>query len=173
MTNITKLRSFQYRLLHRSLTTNMQLQHWNIKPTAKCTFCETEDETVLHLFLFCLHVTRLWMEIENFIMEFSKYPIHFNTDTVLWNRLIHSPIGHVKNVICLITKHYIYKQRCLNKKPNVTECKQYVRTIENNEKYYTVKNNKLAIHRRKWRPDQRVENMYNIDQYINEYLCRI
>ena len=173
-TNITKLRSFQYRLLHRSLVTNIKLHKWKIINSELCSFCQREPETLLHMLIYCKHVQELWIKMEQFMLEFSNDPINFNVDTVIWNRIIHTPIGHVKNLICLVTKQFIYKQRCLKKKLNWQECAQYVRTIERNEKYYAVKNDNLFKHERKWRPNNKNNiDSSNIDGYIAEYLIKI
>ena len=152
VTNITKMRSFQYRLLQRSLITNVQLHQWNISDNDKCSFCNESQESVLHLMLFCPKVQQLWLGIEQYMQQFSKDKIHFATDTVIMNRLIYHPIGHVKNAICLFTKYYIYKQRCLKKELSLNQCKSYIKQIENNEKYYAVKNNRISKHIRKWYP---------------------
>ena len=46
VTNVTKCRNFQYRLLQRGLVTNIQLEKWNILPSANCTFCHKVPETI-------------------------------------------------------------------------------------------------------------------------------
>ena len=45
LTNIAKYRSFQYRLLQRSIVTNIQLRKWNIIPDDICSFCKEQQET--------------------------------------------------------------------------------------------------------------------------------
>ena len=44
VTNVTKYRSFQYRLLQRGLVTNIQLYKWDIVEDNLCTFCHQEVE---------------------------------------------------------------------------------------------------------------------------------
>ena len=56
--NIPKYRSFQYRLLHRAVVTNVQLCRWKIKSTNMCTFCAEDQETLLHLFINCKEVKK-------------------------------------------------------------------------------------------------------------------
>ena len=171
-TNITKLRSFQYRLLQRSLITNVQLNKWNIKSTDKCTFCQRESETVLHLLIYCPVVAELWVNMELFMNTYNKDPIHFAVDTVLTNRLIYQPVGHIKNAICLMVKYFIYRQRCFNQLPNIHQCKQYIWSIENNEKYYAIKNNNLQKHLKKWSRNQddnnSIVNEFNLNQSAQE-----
>ena len=42
----TKLRDFQYRLLHNLLPTNRDLVRWKIKDSFLCTFCHLHEETI-------------------------------------------------------------------------------------------------------------------------------
>ena len=126
MTNITKYHSFQYRLLQNAVVTNTHLQRWGMFPHNRCTFCHEQPETYNHLFIFCKYVQELWMQVEIFMNEFSMDQINFQLLTVYWNKLIAAPIGHIKNFICLVTKQYIYKQRCLNKVPRIRELRNIV-----------------------------------------------
>ena len=106
VTNIVKYRSFQYWLLQRSLTTNIQLCRYQIKNTDLCSFCNKEKRSVLHLFIYCDTVKPFWIKVEKLMYEFDETPIHFGVDTVLCNRVI-DEAGHIKNFICLLAKQYI------------------------------------------------------------------
>ena len=56
ITQDSKLRNFQYRLLNRITTTNKFLKLRNVVDTDKCTFCMIYVETLVHLFYECNHV---------------------------------------------------------------------------------------------------------------------
>ena len=174
VTNVPKLRSFQYRLWHRAVITNVHLYRWGKISNNLCSFCQKNAETYVHLFITCSEVRKIWLEMEIFMEAFSKAKIHFDVDTVMVNRLIDSPKGHIKNFICLVIKQYIYRQRCLGKTLSSEELKYYILSIANTEKYIATKNNKLAKHERKWFPDKgdkivstSVDQTY-IQQYIHE-----
>ena len=161
VTNVTKLRSFQYRLIQRALVTNIQLKKWKIKDSDSCSFCNQGVESIVHLFIYCPSVANLWIKIEEFMNKYSKEKIHFSVDTVFFNKFI-SSAGHIKNAICLITKFFIYQQKCLGNELRPKVCEQYIRTIESYERYYAIKQNRLHKHLRKWYPEtaktQQVEN---------------
>ena len=53
VTNIPKFRSFQYRLLTRVIITNVHLEHWGLKPSNMCSFCEMHKKSYVHLFIYC------------------------------------------------------------------------------------------------------------------------
>ena len=171
VTNIPRYRSFQYRLLSRAIITNVHLKHWNLLQTNDCSFCNKEKESYLHLFVYCEKVQPLWIEVEQFINIYSKDQINFNEYTVINNLFIEKKPGHVKNLVCLIVKQYIYRQRCLHKQLNFRELKAHIVNIENSEKYIAIKNSRLYKHWQKWRPDSIQSLSHQIaDQMIREYI---
>ena len=59
VTNIPKYRSFQYRLLHRAIVTNVQLHYYKLTNSDQCSFCHMQRETYSHLFIQCKKVIEL------------------------------------------------------------------------------------------------------------------
>ena len=51
VTNITKYRNYQYRLLASSLPANDRLFHWGIKSSQSCEWCGFAKQTLFHLFV--------------------------------------------------------------------------------------------------------------------------
>ena len=130
----------------------------------KCTFCEEETESVIHLFVYCPKVAQLWVQMEENMNKFSLDQINFSVDSVLWNRLVLQPIGHIKNFMCLVIKQYIYRQWCNRKPLNHHECLSYINPIERYEKYYAIKRNVLAKHNKKWFPNRLKINNTNCNE---------
>ena len=60
VTNITKYRDFQYRLLINLIYANDQLFHWGKKDSQRCEYCPEPKQTLLHLLWECPHAQRLW-----------------------------------------------------------------------------------------------------------------
>ena len=52
-TSTSKLRSFQYRIFHRTIGTNVLLKKMGIKDHDDCFFCDCNPKTIEHLFWFC------------------------------------------------------------------------------------------------------------------------
>ena len=151
ITNVPKYRSFQYRLVQNALITNEKLFQWKIIDTPNCQFCDKEVETYLHLFVYCKNVQPFWVKVEEFMHTFNKDAIIFSEYNIFWNRFVKEPKTHIKNVICLLAKQYIYRQRCWKKQLNIKEFIAIVFKIKNYEKYYAIMNSKLSKHQRKWR----------------------
>ena len=147
-TNVPKYRSFQYRLLNRAIITNIQLEKSKITTSSLCDKCKLSRETLSHLFVECPKIVDFWTEVTRFMKLFGTTP-NFTTKTVLFNTGV-EPAGHVKNAICLLAKHYLYRQRCLKQNVHFNEFKAMVEKIKNFEHYYAIKNNKLTKHNKKW-----------------------
>ena len=152
--NLTKLRSFQFRLLHRAIITNVHMFKWKRREDDLCTFCKKSKETYSHLFVMCAVVQNLWLEVEHFMNKFNKEKINFNIDTVITNRLVDNP-RNIKNFICLMLKQFIYRHRCYQTIPMIQEFYHSVYKIKSIEKFVAVKNGKEHKHIKKWENKQK------------------
>ena len=174
-TNIPKYRSFQYRLMQRGLVTNIQLLKWKMKDNSNCSFCGKEPETLVHLFTQCQKVVELWEELISYIRNRYNITIHLDPKGIILNQLQSISKTHIANFMCLITKQYIYRQRCLNKELQFRALKAQIQSIEQVEKYIAVKNGKLNKHTMKWK-GKNVAQMHVLDQnssiqnYIDVYI---
>ena len=78
--------------------------------------------------------------------EISNEPIDFSVQNVLWNGLVSHDKYHVKNFICLLTKQYIYRQKCFKKPLSIQEFVNHVYRIRNIERYNALIQGKLKKH---------------------------
>ena len=65
----TALHSFQYKILNNVLVLNKKLYTFRITNTTLCCFCNTVEETTIHIFFDCVHVQCLW---ERLRMKFQN-----------------------------------------------------------------------------------------------------
>ena len=152
ITNVNKYRSFQFRLLHRGLLTNVILYKWNIVESPMCTYCQKEPETILHLFTGCSIIKGMWLEIKYFMNE--NYAVKMSSLeplSIIFNKVSANMLA---NFVCLLFKQYIYRQRCLQKDLSLHEFKSMVHKTENLEKYIAIKRNKINKHNNKWRKNE-------------------
>ena len=110
------------------------------------------------------------MDIEQRMNIYDNTPINFREDTVICNKLVINDTGNIKNMICLIVKQYIYRQRCLKKPLSAREVWSVIGTVENMEKYNAVKNNTLHKHLRKWYPSARINDSPQEKGIISEFV---
>ena len=170
LTNIPKLRSFQYKLAQRALVTNVQLFKWGLKSTAQCFFCNEYEESPLHLFVHCESAKNLWLRVETWMdQKFGEEPrINFQQDTVIFHKLTPS-WNSVKNFVCLLAKYYIYRQRCLGSNVVFEQFVKYCESFENIEKYYATKNGKLHKHLRKCK-SKTLHGDDELNDFIQQYV---
>ena len=71
-TKETKLRIFQFKLLHRRIATNSFLYKIEVKDTDKCFFCKSETECLIHLFWDYTIVNEFGNKIRSLIQEHIK-----------------------------------------------------------------------------------------------------
>ena len=58
ITQVTKCRDFQYRLLANAIFTNNRLYHWKITESNVCEYCNQCKQTPKHLLCTCIKGTR-------------------------------------------------------------------------------------------------------------------
>ena len=109
-----------------------------------------EPETLLHMFIKCEHVQNLWIKLEKYMERFDTSLINFSEDKVMFNMIMPARANHIKNFCCLVTKYYIYKQRCLKLKTNFKELITFIESFECLEKTYAITKNRLHYHFKKW-----------------------
>ena len=118
ITNNTKLRSFQFRLLHLSLITNVQLAKWHIISNESCYFCQQNAETVSHLLFECKIARNLREHIPVMLRNLKgnhEIPV-FTKENVLMNNTT-TKVVSLANFLILVMKQYLYACKCLKKTP--------------------------------------------------------
>ena len=170
VTNVTKYRSFQYRVLQRGLITNIQLAKWGIMENELCYFCRDDRETISHMLFLCPLVRHIWEDLQKYLMERGKCEIHMNVQNVITNSICTSR-AHIANFMCLVTKQYIYAQRCLKGGISFQGLKAKINQIENIEKYIAIKNGKLGVHQKKWSIERSSEQ--SGEEYVRQYITEL
>ena len=151
LSNVPKLRSFQYRIAQRSLVTNRQLAKWKLIDSSLCYYCGCHEETVKHLFVECEVAKQMWIQLEEklFPQINDSSAFHFSVDTIIFNRPVEQ-WKNVKNFLVLLGKYYVYRQRCLKQTVSFEGLSGYMETIKNMEKFYATMNNSLHKFQKKW-----------------------
>ena len=111
LTLSTKLNSFQYSLLCCVLTTKVHRHKWNNVILPYCSFCKETDETILHLFIQCKIVRKLWKGLIDWLYPFCYIQLDIDPFEILFNKYKDS-FAILVNTILLITKQYIYTHKC-------------------------------------------------------------
>jgi len=119
------LRTFQYKILHRVLPGNKLLFIYNIKNEPWCDHCNNVEETLEHLFHLCPIKLELWYRMAEWLSpEIDLYP-YINTENIILG--IYKEKKDLENSIILLTKRYIYTQKCNNEPINIIGLQNYIR----------------------------------------------
>ena len=153
ITKDTQLRWFQYRLVHRILATNTFLSKIGIKNDNKCTFCNNDPETLIHLFWNCETVATFWHDLTVWLVNECAHITNLNLtlpDIILG---IHNKqrSDEVLNFIILNAKSYIYNMKYNNSCPQIQNFKKYLFSYYETEKYIAYSNCQWNKFDNRWR----------------------
>ena len=116
-TKDTKLRTLQYKILHRRYATNEFLFKINIKDEDLCSFCKSETETLEHLFYSCNTIRTFQQDLIN---EFDQIITENSLEFFLMCSTAQSTAS---NFLIILQKYYIHTCRYLEKMPDIESFK--------------------------------------------------
>jgi len=154
-TTSTRLRSLGYRFLIRDVLTNTRLIHMGKAETVNCYLCNTEPETITHLYWNCQSTRRLWERLKLFILETMDILLELDPLVLLLGitrtRSDEGP-PDIIYLLALIVKSYIHYCKCKKIFPTEIGLISKIKYIKNIELSIAVKNGLRAElnHRRKW-----------------------
>jgi hypothetical protein len=142
---------FQYRILHRILTTNTFLHMIHYIDSDACSFCNIFPETIQHLFFECNMIYHLWEAIENWILGKTGINIHFSKDIVMFG-MINNEKSNFVNWLTINIKYYIYCMKILKKNVHFNAVKNILQNKFQVEKYIYYKNCNYETFDKQWTP---------------------
>ena len=80
----TKLREFQYKVLHRICYTNIMLFKFGLAVSLLCYFCNKELETLEHFFFYCSKVSTFWNELNILLKSKELISKNFHIQDILF-----------------------------------------------------------------------------------------
>ena len=150
-TIITRIRSFYFKLFHKSIGLNDFLHKIKRKDSPNCSLCNKEPETYSHLFIECPVVSSIWDELIKIIYNKTKSP------KLLCVSSFQKMFGYIDDkyvtYLFLLLKYFIYVCKFQNKPPNFDGYRLFIASNKKTEYCIAKKNNKLPAHFKKWRFD--------------------
>ena len=104
----TKLRSFQIKLNLRAVVKTIVLHGLEITTTDKCTFCDAEKETLLHLFCTCVKVASFWENVSSWIESKLKYRLVLKPFNMLFGVECNHKFYTIINCLLLLARFLIF-----------------------------------------------------------------
>ena len=149
-TRITKYRDFQYRFLLGKIICNIDLKEWGLKESDTCTFCEEDQESMVHLFWECKYVLPLWRYLK-YLCDSNNIVCEVDAFAMLYNS-VHNSGTHVVNFIVIFILQYIYRTQCKGIRPRVETLENELELHHKIEYANAKLSNKLNRHIVKWNP---------------------
>ena len=146
-TQVTKLRNFQYRLLLNKIFVNDVLSKWKIVATNKCDYCN-EKQTILHLMIECHNTKKLWKYLQE-ITENVQLKTEWSNENIIFNEVVEQTY-HIVNLLTLVTKYYIFQQKCLGNKTSLLGLRAEMYFIFKMERDDARKTNKENRFKKRW-----------------------
>ena len=145
------LRSFQYKVLHNVLYLNQKLFLFRIAPSPLCSFCNTEEETVVHIFYSCVFAKNLWNDLKKSLESVLHLPDLTPQSSIFGFFDIDPSVYLITNHLLLIFKFHVYNARSI-KKVNIDILKRKIKKVQETEKNISQTNeNKYAKYKKKWK----------------------
>ena len=113
-----------------------------------CSYCNEEEETLLHLFHSCLKTKQLWNKLRQYFSQFINIP-HSTPLSSILGIFDNNKHSELINHLLLISKFYIYSAR-KTKQLSFDNLKITIKRIKDIEKELTS-SNKLKL-LKKWHP---------------------
>ena len=158
ITKDCQLKWFQLRLVYRILPTNKFLFTRKIIDSSKCSICDKEDETIVHLLWQCEYVLKFWNDL---LQVLKTTCIHladlvFSPLLVLFGVKDNAYPDEAISFIILIAKFFIYKCKWNQDKPEITVFFRFLKYRYALEKNVYMKNYQLLLFTQIWQPYQKL-----------------
>ena len=105
------LRMFHFKILNNILYLNKKLFIFGKVSSKLCSFCNREDETVIHLFSECSIAKEIWKKLINYFRTGLQLPEITAQSAIFGFLLADRDTFLIKNLILLLFKIHIYESR--------------------------------------------------------------
>ena len=137
------VKAFQYKVLNSILYTNTKLYKIGYTEQDKCTFCNTEPETLHHFLFHCPHSNLFWKDCEQYVFAITKQNKVLNLQDIIIGS-IDSSSCPLLNYLILIGKLYLWDCRRKRLLLCIEGFKFKLKMKYQIEKYIYTKNNNLS-----------------------------
>ena len=135
---------FQIKVLYRVIGTRNYLYKLHLVDSSKCVYCG-ENETIVHMFVECENVKKIWHLLEEYIYKTIRIDVIFGKLDILFGYRLNNQNKIPVDAIILNTKKYIYDT---NFKSNNSPCyifealKYRFQQTYQDEQYLAIINNR-------------------------------
>jgi hypothetical protein len=116
----TKLQSFQYKIIHRTIACKKWLFNIKISNSDICTFCDNDTDNIQHFFLLCKNTYTFWVSFDQWWHKITNNHLidYSEPNKIQFELLLGFPDKSDKNQVlnyCILhVKFYIYSKKINN-----------------------------------------------------------
>ena len=145
-TKSTRIIEFQYKFLHRRISTNDFLTKIAVKDNPNCSFCNNEPEKLLHLFWSCPKVAFFWHCLSLNLTLLHITPEHYTLDIFVALGLKPDSSKNCQqiNFLFLLARNYIWISKRRETSPKIAGFLQYLKS------FYHIETTTGPILPKKW-----------------------
>ena len=147
----TKLRNFQFRFLHRRIATNSFLFKSKLSESNLCCFCQSGQETLLHLFWECQITEAFWNSVQKYFVSVDLIPASQALTLCQCLGLKREKRTLLFNHCLLLGRFYSYSCKYKNTRPSLIEYVNQVRSNLKIEKHVSIITGTQNAFEQKWR----------------------
>ena len=145
-----KSRSFQFKIMHNIIPTNLSLHKMNIKESPHCEHCLFQIETLVHMLLECSVVEPFWKDVITWWNIKRSDNIYLSYTEILYGYKPESKSSYALNHYLLIAKYHIFLARHQSESPSL---KVFLALLESKircEREMVIKNSNCRKYEAKW-----------------------
>ena len=145
-TKSTRIIEFQYKFLHRRISTNDFLTKIGVKDNPNCSFCNNEPEKLLHLFWSCPKVAFFWHSLSLKLTLLHITPEHSTLDIFVALGLKPDSSKNCQqiNFLFLLARNYVWISKRRETSPKIAGFLQYLKS------FYYIETTAGPILPKKW-----------------------
>ena len=109
----TKLKEFQFKLIHRTIVTKKELFRFGIKMDDECLYCGDKD-SIEHSFIECVFTKMFTQNVLDWFIQVNKCQISLTIEETLFGitaSTLDTTIIRKFNYTALFMRHYIYSSK--------------------------------------------------------------
>ena len=154
----TKLRNFQFKLIHNILPDNRILLKMGIIENDLCNFCNNHRDSVVHYLWYCPKAQQFWNNTIHWFQTLFDTNIEISLKTILFGDQFttnHTQNNFI-NFLMLISKHYLHCCKWIKTEPSLNTLKDKIKQSEKIEKEIAFQTGKIEFHNTKWQTFQQI-----------------
>ena len=145
----TYVQCFQFKILNDILFTNSRLAKIGLIQSDLCTFCNTDVETIDHLFFYYVYSRAFWEEFESYWIAIAKEQRKLDLKTILVG--VTDTECSLFNYLIVLGKLHLWNCRRNNSLPFFSSYKELVKRKYETERHIAAKFNNSKMLEAKWK----------------------